>query len=123
MPYKNIEDRKINQRKYYNNNKTKRYLQKCKSRLKTLYNITTFDYETMFQEQKGLCKICNTIESKTVDGIRYRLAVDHCHITGKVRGLLCTKCNRGLGFFLDSPIVLTNAIQYLIEGSGTSFLQ
>ena len=57
--------------------------------LKTRYGIDISIFNKMFKSQKGLCKICNT--KKATD-------VDHCHTTLEVRGLLCTSCNRSLGF-------------------------
>lgn len=63
----------------------------------------------MFLLQKGECKICNTTSTKP-------LSVDHCHSTGKIRGLLCNPCNMGIGQFKDSIVRLKNAISYL-EGS------
>ena len=73
-------------------------------RLKKKYGIDYEVYLKMYEVQKGLCIIC---ETKT------RLLVDHCHQTGKVRGLLCTHCNSGLGFFRDNKTALKNAIKYL----------
>lgn len=60
----------------------------------------------MFSEQKGLCGICKK-------GIDESSHVDHCHSTGKVRGLLCRPCNSGLGLFSDSTRLLKSAITYL----------
>jgi uncharacterized protein YlaI len=60
-------------------------------------------------KQKGCCAICGkhqTILNKTLN-------VDHCHKTGKIRGLLCTNCNHGLGKFYDNAEVLKVAINYL----------
>jgi len=70
---------------------------KEKSRVKNLkckYGLTPQDYESMLNKQKGVCCIC-----KTNDPGKNRLyfTVDHCHITGAIRGLLCTKCNCALG--------------------------
>jgi len=78
---------------------------------KRKYGITLEDYNKIFTEQKGCCKICNTHQVE----LKIRLAVDHCHTTGKVRGLLCDTCNRGLGYLKDSPELLNNAINYLKE--------
>jgi hypothetical protein len=72
------------------------------------FGITLKDYEDMLFKQNGVCAICLK-ECKTGQ----RLAVDHCHTTGKVRGLLCMECNRGLGAFKDNVVVLTTAIKYL----------
>jgi hypothetical protein len=55
------------------------------------YGISVADYEEMRQKQGGRCKICKRPPKK------FKLAVDHCHKTGKVRGLLCASCNRALG--------------------------
>ena len=73
-----------------------------------LYNITIEDYDIMMELQDGVCAICGEEDTK-------RLAVDHDHITGKVRGLLCSKCNHAIGLFLDSKKLLQNAIEYLGE--------
>jgi len=61
---------------------------------KTNYNITIEDYEEMNKSQRGKCALCNRAEKnkKTT-----RLSVDHNHITEKIRGLLCNRCNRSLG--------------------------
>jgi hypothetical protein len=63
----------------------------------------------MLQEQDYKCAICGNEDE--VEG--RRLAIDHCHDTGHVRGLLCGKCNRGLGLFYDDEELLQNAIKYL----------
>lgn len=63
-----------------------------KKHLKNKYGITVDDYEKMFTEQNGVCKICQEICKSGKS-----LAVDHCHETGRVRGLLCAKCNTNLG--------------------------
>ena len=74
-----------------------------------LYKLTQQDYEDLLDRQEGLCKICT--EPLDDSGV-----VDHCHTTGKVRGLLCQQCNSGLGFFKDSILSLLRAIKYLIKG-------
>jgi len=63
----------------------------------------------MLEEQNYRCAICNNEDE--VEG--RRLAIDHCHTTGVVRGLLCGKCNRGIGLFYDSQELLERAINYL----------
>ncbi|UCS82780.1 endonuclease VII [Yersinia phage vB_YenP_Rambo] len=78
-------------------------------RLVIKYGITKDDYDRMFQEQLCKCAIC----SKPQEKCRRALSVDHCHKTGKVRGLLCDECNRALGYFYDDIKRLKNAITYL----------
>ena len=73
------------------------------------YGITYKDYNTMFTTQNGCCAICGKHQSI----LTYRLAVDHNHKTGKVRGLLCKNCNTSLGVMEDSTELLSKAIQYL----------
>lgn len=68
-------------------------------------------FEQMSEEQGGLCAIC-----KKLLGIK-GLNVDHCHLTHKVRGLLCTNCNLGIGCFGESIELLRAAIEYLREHS------
>lgn len=69
------------------------------------YGLTEMEYEVRLAAQGGRCLIC-----RTDDG---RLVVDHCHESGRVRGLLCHRCNVGLGWFNDSPSSLTRALQYI----------
>ena len=76
------------------------------SMLRSHYGITLEQYEQMFSAQKGVCAICER-------GTSYCLAVDHDHVTGKVRQLLCKTCNAGLGSFHDDRYLLSRAIEYL----------
>ena len=83
--------------------------------IKRLYNLSWTDYMTMFTTQQGECVICKQPMSafKTPD-MKYEVAhVDHCHKTGKVRGLLCNLCNSGLGKFKDDPVLCRLAATYL----------
>jgi len=75
-----------------------------KAYLKRTYGMTSEQYEELEKSQNGGCAIC---------GSTNRLAVDHDHSTGAIRGLLCHNCNRGLGMFKDDSTRLTNAIRYL----------
>ncbi len=79
--------------------------------LKKAYGITIDQYEAMEATQGMVCAICG----KPPGGRYKNLAVDHCHSTGKVRGLLCDTCNRALGFFRDDPDVLRRAVIYLLR--------
>jgi len=78
-------------------------------RLKFYYGIDEDDWNDLYLSQNGCCAICGIHESKL--GVRFH--VDHDHETGVVRGLLCLKCNSGLGYFLDNVDFLRNAIGYL----------
>lgn len=71
------------------------------------------DYNNMLESQNYLCAICNRHYTEVIHGKKKRLCIDHCHTTGKIRGLLCDKCNRGLGLFCDSYDILMSAINYL----------
>ena len=78
------------------------------------YGLSNDDYIAMFESQIGLCAICNEPQQGiTKDGETRFLCVDHCHATGKVRELLCVKCNTGIGQFKDNPEILKQAIKYL----------
>ena len=81
--------------------------------LKRDYGITLAEYMDMHEAQGGLCAICGQPETTLKKGQPAMLAVDHCHTSGKVRGLLCMSCNLGLGYFKDDEAVLENAIRYL----------
>ena len=86
-----------------------------KSSLVSDYGITIADYTDMLLAQNGVCAICGLPETTMFRGKLRHLGVDHNHTTGKVRGLLCSNCNIGLGVFKEKEQSLRNAISYLIE--------
>lgn len=67
-------------------------------------------YDQMLAEQGGVCAICR---KDTLRGDGAKGAIDHCHVTGAVRGILCTRCNVGIAQFYDNPDLLSAAIAYL----------
>ena len=77
--------------------------------LKYIYGITVDTYQEIFELQGGRCAICGIHQSQ----LKRRLAVDHDHETGQVRGLLCSHCNRLLGQACDEVATLQAAINYL----------
>ncbi len=77
--------------------------------LKTKYGLSWSDYQTRFDNQRGLCAIC----FDPLKGGRNAICVDHDHETGKVRDLLCSPCNAGLGQFRDSSTRMLSAVFYL----------
>lgn len=89
-----------------------------RNRLKKVYGLEYEDYLRLQEKQKGLCAICGKEGFELVKGQRILLVIDHCHTTGKVRGLLCHNCNRGIGLLQDSTDNLKRAVDYL-EGATT----
>lgn len=89
--------------------------------LKKKYGLEPGGYEARLAEQGGVCAICSQPEMlmDETTGLTLRLAVDHDHETGEVRGLLCNNCNRALGLLKDSTTVLAAAIRYLLKRSQT----
>jgi hypothetical protein len=83
-----------------------------RSRLKKQYGMTLEDYAVMLERQGGGCAICGTTE---IRGFGARQAVDHCHASSRVRGILCGNCNRGIGNFNHDPALLAAAMTYLKE--------
>lgn len=84
---------------------------------KHMYGITEAAYNVLLNKQNGVCAICkkpeNSVHKKSAR--IYALSVDHCHITKRIRGLLCHRCNKGLGLFKDNVLVLLAAGCYLLE--------
>jgi GT2 family glycosyltransferase len=78
---------------------------------KKAYNLSIADYDRLFEIQDGKCAICGTTEPGNINFSYF--AIDHDHNNKKVRGLLCNKCNRGLGFFKDNFETLYKAYKYL----------
>ena len=98
---KHYEKRLAGNRKWVMENPEKQQ----KIRRRSRYGITPEMFDSMVLEQEGLCAICKEQPE--------RLVIDHCHDTGKVRGLLCLKCNSGIGLLRDSASVVENALTYL----------
>lgn len=96
-----------NTRAWYSKNTNRAKETATLIRLRNTYGLTPEKFAALVDNQKGLCAIC---------GLRPRkLCVDHCHNTLKVRGLLCRKCNSGIGLLRDSPQLLKRALEYLTE--------
>lgn len=101
------DERVMANREYY-----KKYPEKLHARtLKFQYGMTIEDYKMMLERQNGRCVICQ---------IHYSECRDHCHVTEKVRGLLCEHCNRMLGLARDRPDVLIAGAHYLAKTGGDS---
>ena len=86
----------------------KRKLSRQNTTLKYKYGITLKFYNKLLKKQKGKCLICEKTSKRT-------LHIDHDHKTGKIRGLLCFRCNYGLGYFKDNLKIFKNIVKYLGE--------
>lgn len=80
------------------------------SGLKVKYGLSLAQFEILLKRQKKVCAICKKPEQRN-----RRLSVDHCHSSKQVRGLLCDKCNVGIGRFNDDPKLIKRAYQYLLQ--------
>ena len=98
---KRIERKAKNPEKYKKKEQERKLIQK--------YNINKDQYNKILKSQNYCCYICE----KHMSEFSKSLYVDHCHTTGKVRGLLCNSCNKGLGDFKDNTLYLLKAIKYL----------
>lgn len=98
------EERYPNGRKKYPNGYFK------SKRIKYKYGLSEKEHKHLLKEQNYKCAICGIPQSE----LRTALCVDHDHKTGKIRGLLCTLCNQGLGSFRDNQSNIENALYYLI---------
>jgi hypothetical protein len=94
-----------------------------KIKLRDNFNLTLDQYDAILRKQKGACALCGFVPSGS-DTHRSgkSLAVDHDHITGQVRGLLCDLCNRGIGQLHDDSTLLRKAANYVEEASVPFFV-
>lgn len=83
--------------------------------LRRNYGVTLEWYKRKLDEQGGACAICKKPEKLKINGRVVRLSVDHCHDTGRARGLLCNTCNRGIGLLNHDASLLMEALEYLKE--------
>lgn len=102
--------RRVPQQKYCSKNCRQNY-----SYFIRVYGITKDEVQKIADKQGGVCAICNTEGFTMATYHKNKLCVDHCHTTGKVRGLLCHNCNRALGLLQDNTDNLKRAIEYLKE--------
>jgi len=99
-----------NAKRWQQENPHKRKAQRIKK-----YDLTLEEFNILLESQNGGCAICGYSDRSVP---KYFPIVDHCHITGKVRGLLCANCNHALGKFKDNPATLRRAAEYLEEDHG-----
>lgn len=106
---KMYKSRHVHETRLQSQKDSKKYYYKTgqKNRLLKRYGLSQDQFERLLLDQNGLCKICG---QKDADR---ELAIDHCHATGRIRGLLCQKCNTALGLFKDNIELLRKSIIYL----------
>lgn len=101
----------------YRENNRERFREVARRKqLKHKYGMSMDEYDALLKRQKGRCGICGTENPCGRKKVRKHLtnfAVDHCHSTGKIRGLLCSSCNRGLGLLGDNWAIIANLRRYL----------
>ena len=105
--YKKYKERILKQSKEYYILGYKKI--QAKRQLERLYGLSIEQYNNLFNEQEGCCIICGVHQIN----LKRRLSVDHCHKIGKIRGLLCSKCNLVLGLFKDDHERFGKAQEYL----------
>lgn len=98
---------------YRRDNPEREKLYKRRHKLKKLYGMSINDVEEMIKKQKGSCKICQGTFNTII-----RPRVDHDHSNGKIRGILCNRCNTGLGLFRDNETFLSRASSYIKKNKG-----
>lgn len=106
--------------------RTARYLKRVESGSETVrgwkrrgITFSMAEYDEMFLAQGGCCKLCLTDQSS----LKRKLSVDHCHTTGKIRGLLCFNCNTGIGHLKDDCQIIANIADYVDPITRLSFFE
>ncbi len=100
-------------RKWALANPERAYLLDANKHLQRRFGITYAEYQKLLEKQGGACAICKKPETIKSKKRITRLAVDHCHTTGKIRGILCFKCNTSIGLVENNPELLNNIKNYL----------
>lgn len=111
----NKERANAKNRRWASKNKLKKINLARISKVKQQYNLTEEQYALLIKEHDNKCAICGREERIKLKGTLWSLSIDHCHKTGKIRGLLCAQCNVGIAKFDENIIFFQNAIKYLIK--------
>lgn len=104
--------KRLANRKDHNKHKVRVKLQSRIYKLRVKYNLTLEQFNKILLLQDKKCALCLRTFTKS---IKYRCEIDHDHKTGKVRKLLCHKCNSGIGYFKDDVIIFKKIVNYLEE--------
>lgn len=114
-PKNSVKLRKKSCDHYHKNKSSSGYNRSVRDKhLRVTYGLTLAGVEGMLKKQSGKCAICKSrIVLRSGRGNVLSACVDHCHNTGKIRGLLCRRCNFGLGSFKESPKNFSSAIRYI----------
>ena len=110
MAYKNKEDEKVYKRQYKKDKAKECNKYNRQWHFKDKFNLSHEEWLEMWEYQEEKCAICGIVFPTPSDA-----CVDHDHKTGEIRGLLCRKCNRGIGHFNDDIELVTKAMKYLME--------
>lgn len=116
MPHKNPEDRRASRARWRDQNRDAIVLHNRRAQLKRKYGITIEEYDAMLLTQGGRCAICSTTDPGGAS-TRGNFHVDHDHATGRVRGLLCFKCNTTLAVWGDDEAGILRVLAYLRQAS------
>lgn len=109
MPYKDPEDKRLYWKEYSKLKRVQKRYDSYKSNLKIKFGLTLEQYNEILIKQNFCCALCE----RHVSQFKIRLAVDHDHKTGRIRGLLCTSCNVALAVLGDSEESIQNVLDYL----------
>ena len=112
--WRKVESNKERVKQWRSNNIEKCTAHARKSNLNIKYNMSIKEYNVLLEAQNNKCLLC----SKSPEDNGKALSVDHDHQTGKIRGLLCDNCNKGIGFLKENIETLKNAIRYLETHGG-----
>ncbi len=109
----------LNEAKREKYNSCEEYSQTYRKRAVLKYGISIEEYDRMLEAQGNVCAICKLPERATNkrSGRVHNLAVDHCHDSGKVRGLLCSNCNTAIGLLKENADLFQSAVNYLKENN------
>lgn len=109
---RNIEKCRARGASWRARNPEKQRLSKRRARLRKEFGLSLEQFDAMLAAQGGVCAICKQPETRQRSGIK-TLSIDHCHATGRVRGLLCNRCNRAIGLLQDTAEICDAAAEYL----------